>query len=71
MEIAMNVKVTVRVRQETTGRCLAWCPELPGCRVAGATREHTLHQMDLAIRAYLASLDAVDPDVIESQLAEC
>ena len=37
------------------------CPSLPGCEAIGPTKQGTLRNIDLAIRGYLASLDAIIP----------
>ena len=38
------------------GRWRSRCPSLPGCEAIGPSRQDVLRNIDLAIRAYLASL---------------
>ena len=44
---------------ERTGDWAVWCPELPGCASAGASREEALENIKEAIELYL------QPDPIE------
>lgn len=46
-------------RDPETGDYAVWCPELPGCASAGATREEALENIREAIELYL------QPDPIE------
>jgi len=43
------------------GRWRSRCPSLPGCEAIGPSRQDVLRNIDLAIRAYLASLDVPFP----------
>ena len=44
------------------GSFSAVCPELPGCASAGDTEEETRHNIEEAIRLYLAPVELHLPD---------
>ena len=64
------MKVTVSMAQEAPERWHAWVPELPGCAACGKSQQDTQRRIDQAIRGYLASWDAVEPDDLVEEVVK-
>ena len=60
-----KMRVYVDIVQTTDRTWRAACPSLPGCVVVAASIEAVAHEMDCAIRAYLASLEVPPPRSIQ------
>ncbi len=48
-------------RDPETNEWAAWCPELPGCASAGATREEAIEGIQEATALYLEPTTPEDP----------
>lgn len=59
------MKFMVHVMMVSGRRHCAICRALPGCAAYGNSREEALQGMEYVVRAYLASMDVVLPDVLE------
>ena len=53
--------IAVVVVMREPGHWHSRCPSLPGCVAIGRSKSDVLRNIDLAIRAYLASLDVPFP----------
>ncbi len=63
------MKLVIKVRQDDSGSCTAWCPALPGCSARGESREQALDKLDHAIKGYLASLNVATPATMQQYMA--
>lgn len=52
------MKLAVRITKLSDSAYRAWCPVLPGCQATGQTWNQALDEIQKAVDAYLASLDA-------------
>ena len=62
------MKLTIKISKDVDGYFRAWCPSLPGCFAYGPTREEAKTRLDVAIRGYLASLNAIVPGEFEHNI---
>ena len=49
--------IVIRTKPDGRGRHRVWCPELPGCRASGRSRNEAVQNIEPQIRGYLASLN--------------
>jgi predicted RNase H-like HicB family nuclease len=62
------MKIAIRIAMSQPGRWRAWCPALPGCHAVGQSRDEVADKIDLAIRGYIASLNAAVPKTIRTEV---
>lgn len=59
------MRIRIAVGRTSNGVFRASCPSLPGCTVEAATPETVQERMRRAILAYVCSLNATPPAVID------
>jgi len=64
------MRLTARIVRRPDGTFQAWCPSLPGCRVAGQTQEEAWSRIQTAVNGYVASLGAALPVRIDQHLKD-
>ncbi|MFW6133921.1 MAG: type II toxin-antitoxin system HicB family antitoxin [Planctomycetota bacterium] len=47
---------------------MATCPSLPGCQSRGATREEAEHNLEEAIRGYMAAVNNFVPEHVDHEV---
>lgn len=64
------MKLCVQIIQSSDGNFVASCPSLPGCITRGESREEAIHQLDEAIRGYIAAVGDFVPERLEQCYAD-
>ena len=60
-----EMKLTIQIMGISRERHFVTCSSLPGCSAHGTSPEEALKCMDIAVRAYLASMDVLAPERLE------
>ena len=64
------MKIHVSISRDAKNQWRAWVPDLPGCVARGESQQDAIGKIDRAIRGYLASWDAPEPDHLEEEMVD-